>query len=294
DDAASRPAGEDPEKARTYVAPEGVQTEVHLYSDGGFPDVSDFALGNLQLEYHPIGRPGPASVDNVGIVTLTAQRNEKNPRTLEVFGRVYNYRSEPVKLRVLLEVRIDGVLQGLREGLPGRTGVIEPRKVERPENDKEEVRDEPGEGIVTFTLPDVNEQANVVLHARLADVKDSFPLDDEARLVVGVARKARVLVAGPSNEFLTAFFDQDATRKLATTTWLTPAELKDEEKYRKPAREGAWDLCIFDRCAPEKEEYLPFANTFFIDSVPPPWKRSEMPALPSPRIKGWATRHSLM
>ncbi|HEX5272817.1 MAG TPA: BatA and WFA domain-containing protein, partial [Gemmataceae bacterium] len=42
DDAASRPAGEDPAKARTYVASEGIPTEVFLFSDGRFPDVSDF------------------------------------------------------------------------------------------------------------------------------------------------------------------------------------------------------------------------------------------------------------
>ena len=59
DDAAVRPANEDPAQARTYVAAEGIAAEVHLFSDGRFPDVSGFAAGNLDLNYHRIGKAGP-------------------------------------------------------------------------------------------------------------------------------------------------------------------------------------------------------------------------------------------
>jgi hypothetical protein len=45
DDAAVRPADEDPAKARTYVPAEGIAAEVHLFSDGRFPDVPGFAAG---------------------------------------------------------------------------------------------------------------------------------------------------------------------------------------------------------------------------------------------------------
>ena len=37
---------------------EAVAAEVHLFSDGRFPDVPGFAAGNLSLEYHRVGRPG--------------------------------------------------------------------------------------------------------------------------------------------------------------------------------------------------------------------------------------------
>src|SRR5262249_16504305 len=47
DDQAVRPPGEDPAEARTYVAAEGLAAEVHLFSDGRFPDVPAFAAGNL-------------------------------------------------------------------------------------------------------------------------------------------------------------------------------------------------------------------------------------------------------
>jgi hypothetical protein len=36
------------------------------------------------------------------------------------------------------------------------------------------------------------------------------------------------------------------------------------------------------------------ANTFFIDAVPPPWKREQLSRLESPQIKGWMSRHPLL
>src|SRR5262245_15170861 len=118
DDQATRPDDEDPGKARLYVEAEGLPAEVHLFSDGRFADVPGFALGNLHLHYHAVGRPGPTAVDNVGLVSLAAQRDEKDPRLLHVFGRVRNYRPRPASVRVQLEVRVAGELHTLREATP--------------------------------------------------------------------------------------------------------------------------------------------------------------------------------
>jgi hypothetical protein len=149
-------------------------------------------------------------------------------------------------------------------------------------------------GTFTFVVSDVDDRSNAVMHARLKDNKDKFPLDDEAWLVVGVIRKARVLVVGPENKPLSAFFDHPATQKVASVTYLDPAALKDAQKYVQPAREGAWDLVVFDRCRPDKEDDLPAANTWFIDEVPPPWDKSKMPKLSAPPIKGWVDKHPLL
>ena len=36
---------------------EGIKdTEVHLFSDGRFPDIPDFALGNLLIHFHTAGK----------------------------------------------------------------------------------------------------------------------------------------------------------------------------------------------------------------------------------------------
>ena len=68
-----------------------------------------------------------------------------------------------------------------------------------------------------------------MLHAALKDMKDQFPLDDEAWMVVGVVRKARVLIVGPDNPVLEAFFDNDATRGVANVSHQPPEALTREE-----------------------------------------------------------------
>jgi hypothetical protein len=292
DNEAVRPAGEDPAQARTYVAPEGVAAEVHLFSDGRFPDVPSFSSGNLDLTFHRIGNPGPEEVDNIGIVNLNAVRDEQDPSRVQVFARVLNFRPAAANVRLEVEWRTPGQAGfNLREkqlNLPARAVAPgDPEKNEPP-------TDAPGEASATFDLGEVDDDAQVVLHARLRDLHDQFPLDDEAWLVVGATRKARVLVVTAGNEILRDFFDQDATEKAASVHYLQPADLADEGKYLRPARGGEYDLVVFDRCAPDSEERMPLGNTFFIDSVPPPWKRADLPPLKNTQIRNPASRHPLM
>ncbi|HMC65065.1 MAG TPA: BatA and WFA domain-containing protein [Gemmataceae bacterium] len=290
DDAASQPAGVEPGKARTYVAAEGIPTEVHLYSDGRFPDVPTFALGNLDLQFHAAGKPGPESADNLGIVTLSAIRDEEDPGKLQAFVGVRNFRSQPVEARVQLELYVGGELKSVypdkRLKLPARS------VTEEKEEGKDEpaTRDRPGEASVTFDLSDIDDRANTVLHAKLAGTKDIFPLDDEAWLVVGVIRKARVLIVGSGCKPLDDFFDQEATEKVAAVTRLSPGDLS-KDAYLKGARDGEYDLVIFDRCGPGREDEMPRANTLFIGHPPPPWKLSEQKPLKNPTIKGWINKH---
>jgi hypothetical protein len=280
----------EPGKERTYVdvMVDAVAAEVHLFSDGRFSDGGNFAAGNLELNYHRIGKPGPA--DNVGIVVLNASPDEKVPGKVNVFARVLNYRKEAVQTRVRLEVRVAGQddFQIYDQKLDIKGLTIIPGDPEKKEADSMT----PGEGKVAFDLKNLDDGVTVELHAKLLDVKDYFPLDDEAWLVLGVVRKARVLVVTEGNKILSDFLDLEATGKVATVQYLTPADLKDEAKYGQPAREGNFDLIVFDRCAPESE--LPFGNTFFIDAVPPPWKRSEMPSLKDAVIRNPVSDHPLM
>jgi hypothetical protein len=290
DDAAVRPAGEDPAKARTYVSPDGIAAEVHLFSDGRFPDVPGFAAGNLSLEFHRIGVPGPESVNNIGIVSLNAVRDEKDASRLQVFVRLLNFRKEPAEVTVALEWGQAG-----REDLSRAEKPLPlPARVVETGDKGEAVRDRPGEGALTFELNDVDESADFVIHARIENHRDQFPLDDEAWLVAGVVRKARVLIVTPGNDVLRDFFDLEDTQKVAKVEYLTPADLDDRAKYGARARAGEFDLVVFDRCGPANEEALPLANTFFIDSVPPPWKRKDMPPLKDAMIRNPASSHPLM
>src|SRR5205807_868342 len=131
----------------------------------------------------------------------------------------------PADVGVELEVRLAGKeAEGLRE-----QKLTIPARLWKPGNpDKEEPpEDTPGEGVVTFDLDDVDDAADVELHARLTGVRDQFPLDDEAWLVAGVVRKARVLIVTPGNAILRDFFDLEETAKVADVRYLTPADLKD-------------------------------------------------------------------
>lgn len=292
DDAAVRPDNEDPAQARTYVAAEGIAAEVHLYSDGRFPDVSGFAAGNLDLNYHRIGKAGPENVDNVGLVTLNAVRDEQDAGKLQVFVRLLNFRTDAATTKVEIEWRVPGKdefnLLDQTVALPGRKY--------RPADsgETEPASDVPGEGVTVFSLSGVDDSVPIVVHARLRDVHDAFALDDEAWLVAGVVRKARVLIVTPGNDILRDFFDLEATAAVANVRYLTPADLKDDAKYRGPARNGEYDFVLFDRCAPEKEEDMPLGNTFFVDNVPPPWKRADMPPLKESQIRNPTSNHPLM
>lgn len=292
EDEAVRPVGEDPAKARTYVAAEGIAAEVHLYSDGRFPDVPEFAAGNLALRYHRAGAAGAEQVNNVGIVGCSASRDERDPSRLAVFVRLLNARATAAEVTVELEWRQVGRAEfNLREQavrLPAR--LVEPGDAAR----RTPGRDLPGEGAVTFDLQEVDESADVVLHARLKDQRDQFALDDEAWLVAGVARQARLLIVTPGNQVLRNFFDLAETARVARVSYLPPGGLADATRYGGPARGGAFDLVIFDRCAPATVEALPAANTFFIDAVPPPFARQDMPGLNQTVIRNPASAHALM
>jgi hypothetical protein len=293
EDAASRPENEEPGQARTYVRPaEGTPTTVHLFSDGRFPDLSETALanlssrkagnvsalGNLHFVFHSAGRPGPETVNNVGIVALNAvrlvdpkgKRDDPDRVRLQVLVRVRNFCADTKTVKLRLDVRVGGQIVH-----PDQAELkLDARTVRRGEGDKDAGgKDEPGEATAAFRLPPLDPRAATVLHAYLDGQRDDFALDDQAWLCVGSIRKARVLIVGPGNAVLDAFFNQEATRKVASVERKGPDELSGEA-YRKAARVGDYDLVIFDRCAPAEPEDLPQANTFFIGRPPPPWEPS--------------------
>ena len=278
DNAAIVPAGVEPGKERTYVAPEGTPTAVHLFSDGRFPAVPQVALGNLNVQYHAAGQvpgddPATASANNLGIVAYNATRDESDPSRFIVFAQILNFRKTPVeKLRVQLDLRPNHQLESVQE----RTLKVPAR---RPDGS-------PGEAVVTFTLRDLDETKDNVLHLKLADHRDDLAADDQAWLVIGTPRKAQVLIVGPDNPILDAFFFDQSTKAVADVTRLSPQALGDND-YLRPASEGAFDLVVFDRCAPRNEDEMPRSNTFFIGALPPPWKQAEVKIERTPFIKGW-------
>jgi hypothetical protein len=289
EDTASQPEDVPEDQKRTMVQARGVSTVVHLYSDGRFAKISeaalaglnarlagnDSALGNLNLRFHVAGKiTEPGNANNLAIVGLNvlrqpAVKKKTDTQDLLAFVRVANYRSAKADVRLKLDVYVEGVLKHpLQQKVE-----IRGRKYVAAEGEDEE-KDEPGEESVRFNLPSLEPRRNISLHAYLDKADDDFPLDDQAWLVVGTTRKAKVLIVGPPNRVLDSFFEPEDTRKIAVTERMTPDDLKTD-KYRNKARSGEVDLVIFDRCAPEDEADMPMANTFFVDRPPPPWQRGE-------------------
>ena len=293
---AAAPPNPEPGKERTYVAPEGLQADVHLYSDGKFPPVPEFALANLNLTYHvPPAPDEQGASDNVGILRLDAERDPEDATKVIARATVRNYRAADADVRPRLEV------------LEGGTRLAASYDDDDSRRDKRRtpLRARSERADLTFTLPDLPENTDIVLRLRLDGNKDAFPLDDTAWVVLGVVRKARVLIVGPDNRPLRYFFDSEATKKLADTAYLPASALTsaDPKDYLTPARDGKYDLVIFDRCAPDAVDKLPTANTLFIGAVPPPLVLGGkgVPKGPNvaepvagPSVRGWQSRHPVM
>ncbi|VTS07125.1 vWA domain-containing protein [Tuwongella immobilis] len=274
---------------RVYVPAEGVSTLVHLFSDGRFPDVPEFSLANLSVRYHPVELTDAA--DNLAITRLDAFRDEDNPEQVQIEAEVVSFRDVASICVLRIDVRVRGQLQTPRDT---RLEVPPRRKGDASSNDPAAQRDQPGERRVSIRVPNLPENAEITIAARLDQANDALPLDDRADVVLGVVRKAQVLIVGPDNPLLHYVFDAKATRAIADVRYLPASTLTDAKSYGEPAASGTWDLIIYDRCAPAREEEMPRANTLFLGEPPPPWKRANLETVEFPQIRGYTDQHPVM
>ena len=166
-------------------------------------------------------------------------------------------------------------------------------------------KDQPGEATAKFDLTEIAENADITLHVRLNKNKDVFAADDEAWLVLGIVRKARILIVTDGNPLLQYFFESRSTQQVADVVFIKPSQLKESKSYIEPARDGKYDLVIFDRCGPQSMDDMPRSNTMFIGYPPPPWhiggeddglSRANCPVSADPRLgrhrsrDAWLTR----
>jgi hypothetical protein len=119
---------------------------------------------------------------------------------------------------------------------------------------------------------------------------DDLAVDDEAWAVVNRPREAEVLLVTTGNEPLEFALGTGLAARYADLAVAVPEYLGKQE-YRRKARVGAYDLVIYDRCAPKE---MPQANTLFIGSLPPVegWKAE--PKVAAPRIIDVDPAHPLM
>jgi hypothetical protein len=131
--------------------------------------------------------------------------------------------------------------------------------------------------------------------ARIDAPVDALAVDNSASVVVGGYEGTQLLVvsAPSANSRLNFFLDQalGAMRGL-TTTLMTPAEFATQWDAKGSQMIDAFDVCIFDECAPTT---WTDGGAFFIGAIPPlPDFKKEEGTLDFPEIVYWDTLHPIM
>ncbi len=274
------------------VASSVVTPKLYIYTDGGFADVEGFSLGNLEPEVVVIGPPvlapatplpteAPASAevasiknrgpsDNVAILALQTRRNDDKPDLYQVFGRVHNFRAEPVETEAKL-FRHDPDRPGgegkLIDALALKIG---------PQTEQSFKFDLPGSGLTE-------------LEVRL-DVKDAQALDNRGFTLIGNPRKAQVLLITPGNRYLVDTLRTPTAIERADVVVITPEQAKGEP-FSRDMRAGTYDLVIFDQYHPDS---APEANALYFGVMPPGPAYAKTRELDRPVILDWDIAHPLM
>jgi hypothetical protein len=246
------------EVSETQVA-EGLPATLYIFSDGKFPDVKGFSLGNLKPEFYPIGEP---KAPNLGITAFSTRRREDRHEQLQAFARIENFGPELVTAEV--ELWRDGALA---------------------DADKLELK-AGGSGGVAFDLGDIH---SAVLEMR-ARSGGALALDDVAYAVVDPPAPAKVLLVTPGNEALELALKTDSAAELAEVEIVAPAALETKD-YQQKAATGRYSLVIFDQCAPKQ---MPQCNTLFIGALPPGDAWTAGAKTPAPQIIDVELSHPLM
>jgi len=233
----------------------GLPADLYIFSDGQFPDVEGFSLGNLEPIYIPIGT---READNVAIAQFSVTRDEANQNRLDTFAQLHNYNAEPVT------VSVDLYLQQQADGTDRE--LLDSAEVTIPARDTTEL---PGVGFVD--PPFILENLDSGILALQIDRPDSLMLDNTAYAAVNVPRRGRVLLVTPGNDQLAEALRTQRAQRIAEVTEASPDYLKTKE-YQDAAAGGEYDLVIFDRVAPET---MPLANTLWVGRVPPSWYRPQ-------------------
>jgi hypothetical protein len=216
------------------AAAEALPATLYILSDGRFPDVQGFSLGNLKPIYVPIGDP---AARNAGITAFSVRRKDEKTDELQAFAQIENAGKAPLTLKA--ELLRDGKFWDASQ-LTLAAGATQS---------------------VIFDLRDVE---SGVLEMKLV-VNDSLKLDDRAYAVIQEPSPLKILLVTPGNSDLERALGTKQTGKLAKVGTQTPDFLLKAE-YGKGAAAGFWDLIIYDRCKPP---VMPRANTMFWGELPP-------------------------
>jgi hypothetical protein len=270
------------------IASEVQPPRLMIYTDGGFPDVEGFSLGNLIPEIVVLGDPpaegqatpaanaeeagDPAAPpsNNVAILALQTARNEERPDQIQLFGRVRNYRTEPVEtIARLLRHELD---QPIGEGR-----LIDAIEVSLPAR---------GARSFKFDLPD---PGPVGLEVRL-DLQDDLEQDNHAYAAISRPRQARVLVVTSGNRYLLNAMTTATAGDAAEVVEIRPEDLETDD-IRRALLAGLYDLVVFDRVAPAEP---PVGNALYLGAMPPGEAFDRARLVEAPIVLDWDIGHPML
>jgi hypothetical protein len=237
---------------------EALPATMYIFSDGKFPDVEGFSLGNLKPVFVPIGE---ATAKNVGITAFSTKEVEGKADHVQAFARLENHGPQDVATEV--ELYLDDALK-----------------------EAEAVTMKAGESAgVVFDLAD--------LHSGVLELKTGaggdLPLDDVAWAVVNPPERGKTLLVTPGNDALELALKTERAGELAEISIAGPEAL-ETPAYQKSAAAGGYRLIIYDQCRPAE---LPAANTLFVGRIPASgWSAGEKS--PAPQVIDVDNAHPLM
>ncbi len=141
---------------------DALPAKLFVLSDGKFPDVGEFSLGNLEPTFLSIG---DAESGNVALTALGVSRRENRPEQRQVFARIENLAKTPFRGELTLVQQ---------------TNLLDAQTIE--------LEPDSGRGI-TFDLPD-ELRGSIELKLATREGINQLALDDRAFLALDEPRRA--------------------------------------------------------------------------------------------------------
>src|SRR5438128_8595855 len=170
--------------------------DIHLFSDGATPTLSDFENKGLPLVYHRVGQ----RANNLGIISLDVRPNPEDPGQRAVFTSVAN--SSPEEQKTEIELRFDDQL-------------LETKSLTIPPTNTAPV-------VFLATQP-----RDGVFSVRIA-ATDDLAADNQASIVSLLPQPVRVLLVSRGNKFLEKALKAAGKVDLAVASDVTEVKPNDD------------------------------------------------------------------
>lgn len=182
--------------------------EIHLFSDGAAPGLSEFENKGLPLVYHRVGR----RADNVGIVSLDVRAHPEDPTRRALYSSIVNYSTNVQQTD--LELRFDQQL------LETRPLTLKPHETQPQVFTASQGRD----GIFSLHLT----------------LKDDLAADNQAATVSLLPQPIKILLVSAGNRFLEKALRAAPNVELSTAAALAEPPVGFDEVVLDDVTPLAW------------------------------------------------------